>query len=155
MSQGERKSTVGNFSAPVKLAIKLGMRAHVGVYRATGGKLLGRMGKTPIMLLNTVGRKCGKVRTTPLLYVVDGEDYAVVASVGGAPKHPAWFLNLQANPETSVEVGDRKINVRAEVASPREKPRLWKKLTETYPTYNDYRKKTDREIPVIILHPEN
>ena len=155
MSQGERKSAARNFSAPVKLAMKLGMRAHVGVYRATGGKLLGRMGKAPILLLDTVGRKTSKVRTTPLLYVTDGEDYAVVASVGGAPKHPAWFLNLQANPETSVEVGDRKINVRAEVASPQEKPRLWEKLTEMYPTYNDYQQKTDREIPVVILHPVN
>lgn len=144
-----------NFSTPVKLAMKLGMRAHVGIYRATGGKLLGRMGKAPILLLNTTGRKSGKVRTIPLLYVKDGEDYAIVASVGGAPKHPAWFLNLRANPGTSVEVGDRKVNVRAEVASPEEKPGLWEKLTGVYPTYDDYQKKTDREIPVVILHPEN
>lgn len=154
MSQG-RTSTTRNFSAPVKLALRLVMRAHVGIYRATGGKLLGRLGKAPVMLLNTVGRKSGEVRTTPLLYVTDGEDHVVVASVGGAPKHPAWFLNLQANPETSVEVGDRKINVRAEVASPEEKPRLWERLTEMYPAYNDYQQKTDREIPVVILHPAN
>jgi len=153
MSQSKGTSTEKIFSGPARLAMKLGTTAHAGVYRATGGKLFGRMGKSPILLLNTVGRKTGKERTTPLLYVVDGEDFAIVASAGGAPKHPAWLLNLQANPETSIEVGGRKMCVRAEVATSEEKPRLWSKLTEMYSTYDDYQKKTDREIPVVILHP--
>jgi len=135
--------------------MKFATSAHAGVYRASGGKLGGSMGKSPVLLLNTVGRKTGVERTTPLLYAMDSEDYAIAASYGGAPKHPDWFLNLQANPETSIEVGGRKINVRAEVATPEDKPRLWAKLTEMYPTYDDYRKKTDREIPVVILHPRD
>lgn len=155
MSQSEGTSAARNLPGAARLAMKLGTGTHAGVYRATGGRLGGRMGKSPILLLNTVGRKTGKKRTTPLLYVMDGEDYAIVASAGGAPKHPAWFLNLEANPEASVEVGGRKVNVRAEVASPEEKPRLWAKLTEMYPTYDDYQRKTDREIPVVILHPRD
>jgi F420H(2)-dependent quinone reductase len=155
MSQSNETSTEKNFPGPARLAMKVGTSAHAGVYRATGGKLGGRMRKSPILLLNTVGRKTGQQRTTPLLYVVDGEHMAIVASAGGAPKHPAWFLNLKANPETSIEVGDRKLRVRAEVASPEEKPRLWAKLTEMYPTYDDYQKRTDREIPVVILHPRD
>jgi deazaflavin-dependent oxidoreductase (nitroreductase family) len=135
--------------------MKFATSAHAGVYRASGGKLGGSMGKSPVLLLNTVGRKTGVERTTPLLYAMDSEDYAIVASYGGAPKHPDWFLNLQANPETSIEVGGRKINVRAEVATSEDKPRLWAKLTEMYPTYDDYQKKTEREIPVIILHPRD
>ena len=155
MSQSQEMSTPKWLSALVKLAWKVGSGAHTGLYRATGGKLGGRMGKNPILLLNTVGRRSGKERVTPLLYAMDSEDYAIVASYGGAPKHPDWFLNLQANPETSIEVGGRKINVRAEVATPEDKPRLWAKLTEMYSTYDDYRKKTDREIPVVILHPRD
>ena len=79
------------------------------MYRATGGKLLGRMGKSPILLLNTVGRKSGKKRTTPLLYAMDGEAFVLIASKGGAPTHPAWYLNLMANPDVTVEVGDREV----------------------------------------------
>ena len=92
----------------------MGSSAHTGLYRATGGKLGGRMGKNPILLLNTVGRKSGKKRVTPLLYVVDGEDYVIIASQGGAPTHLAWFLNLVANPETTIEVGDLEVRVKAE-----------------------------------------
>ena len=155
MRQSEGTSTGINPSGPARLAMKFATSAHAGVYRASGGKLGGSMGKSPVLLLNTVGRKTGVERTTPLLYAKDSEDYAIVASYGGAPKHPDWFLNLQANPETSIEVGGRKINVRAEVATPEDKPRLWAKLTEMYPTYDDYQKKTDREIPVVILHPRD
>ena len=155
MRQSEGTSTGRNPSGPARLAMKFATSAHAGVYRASGGKLGGSMGKSPVLLLSTVGRKTGVERTTPLLYAMDSKDYAIVASYGGAPKHPDWFLNLQANPETSIEVGGRKINVRAEVATPEDKPRLWAKLTEMYPTYDDYQKKTDREIPVVILHPRD
>ena len=153
MSQSEgTQSTARDLRGPVRLALTLGTNAHARMYRATGGKLFCRLGKSPILLLNTVGRKTGRERTTPLLYVVDGEDFAIVASAGGAPKHPAWFFNLEANPRASIEVGDRKLRVRAEVASPEDKPRLWAKLTEMYPTY-DANQKTERENPVGILHP--
>jgi deazaflavin-dependent oxidoreductase (nitroreductase family) len=143
-----------DFSGPARLALKLGSGVHSGVYRATGGKLFGRMGKSPILLLNTVGRKSGKKRTSPLLYVKDGEDFVIIASKGGASTHPAWFLNLKANPEATVEVGDREVRVRAEEADAEEKARLWQKMVEMYPTYDDYQTKTKREIPLLVLHPE-
>jgi len=150
----ERKtSTERDLSGPARLALKLGSGAHAGVYRASSGKLFGRMGKSPILLLNTVGRKTGKKRTSPLLYVLDGEDFVIVASKGGAPTHPAWYLNLMANPNATVEVGDQEVRVRAEEVDPEEKARLWQKMVEMYPTYDDYQKKTEREIPLLVLHP--
>jgi F420H(2)-dependent quinone reductase len=128
---------------------------HAGMYRATGGRLFGRMGKNPLLLLNTVGRKSGKKRANPLLYVVDGEDFVIIASKGGAPTHPAWYLNLVANPDTTVEVGDRELRISAEEVDGEEKVRLWRKMAEMYPTYDDYQKKTKREIPLLVLHTRN
>ena len=148
-----KKSTERDLSGPARLALKLGSGVHSGVYRATGGKLFGRMGKSPILLLNTVGRKSGKKRTSPLLYVMDGEDFVIIASKGGAPTHPAWYLNLKANPEATVEIGDREVRVRGRGGRPEEKARLWQKMVEMYPTYDDYQRKTEREIPLLILHP--
>ena len=84
---------------------------------------------------------------------MDGEDFVIIASKGGAPTHPAWYLNLKANPDATVEVGDREVRVRAEEADPEEKVRLWQKMVEMYPTYDDYQRKTKREIPLLILHP--
>jgi deazaflavin-dependent oxidoreductase (nitroreductase family) len=146
-------STESDHSGPARLAWKLGSGAHAGVYRATGGKLFGRMGKSPILLLNTVGRKSGKKRTSPLLYVMDGEDFVIIASKGGASAHPAWYLNLIANPEAMVEVGDREVRVRAEEADSEEKSRLWQKMVEMYPAYDAYQEKTEREIPLLVLRP--
>ncbi len=151
----EKTSTEKDLSGPAKLALKLGSGAHAGMYRATKGKLFGRMGKSPILLLNTVGRKSGKKRTTPLLYAMDGEAFVLIASKGGTPTHPAWYLNLIATPDVTVEVGDREARVRAEEVSGEEKTRLWQKMVEMYPTYDDYQTKTEREIPLLLLHPVN
>jgi len=154
MTGSEREtSTERDLSGPARLALKLGSGVHAGVYRATGGKLFGRMGKSPILLLNTVGRKTGRKRTSPLLYVMDGEDFVIIASKGGAPTHPAWYLNLKANPDATVEVGDRAVQVRAEEADSEEKVRLWQRMVEMYPTYDDYQTKTKREIPLLVLRP--
>ena len=154
MTESEREaSTERDLSGPARLALKLGSGAHAGVYRATGGKLFGRMGKSPILLLNTVGRKTGRKRTSPLLYVMDGEDFVIIASKGGAATHPAWYLNLRANPDATVEIGDREVQVEAGVADPEEKARLWEKMVEMYPTYDDYQRKTEREIPLLVLRP--
>ncbi len=154
MTESEREaSTERDLSGPAGLALKLGSGAHAGVYRATGGKLFGSMGKSPILLLNTVGRKTGRKRTSPLLYVMDGEDFVIIASKGGAATHPAWYLNLRANPEATVEIGDRELQVEAEVADPEDKARLWQKMVEIYPTYDDYQRKTEREIPLLVLRP--
>jgi deazaflavin-dependent oxidoreductase (nitroreductase family) len=154
MTGSERETSAEkDLSGPLRLGLKLGSGAHTRVYRATGGRLFGRMGKSPILLLNTMGRKTGRRRTSPLLYVMDGEDFVIIASKGGAPTHPAWYLNLKANPDATVEVGDREVRVRAEEVNPEEKVRLWQKMVEMYPSYDDYQRKTKSEIPLLKLHP--
>ncbi len=112
-----------------------------------GGALRG----APVLLLTTIGRKTGKKRTTPLLYLSDGNNFVVVASNGGRPKDPSWFFNLRKNPSAKIQVKKVVSNVRARQASPEEKSRLWPLLTKMYPTYNNYQKRTTREIPVVIL----
>jgi len=128
-------------------------KLHTFVYRVTGGRLGRRMVGAPVLLLTTTGRKTGKQRTSPLLYLEDGENLVIVASNGGAPRHPTWWLNLQADPEASLEIGNRKLRVRAEEASPEEKEWLWTRLVAMYGPYESYRHRTDRDIPVVILRP--
>ena len=108
----------------------------------------------PVLLLTTTGRKSGKKRTTPLLYVEDAGRYVIIASVGGAPRHPAWYLNLRDNPAATIEIGRRTLAVTAETASPEERARLWPLATQMYSGYDDYQAKTSREIPVVVLTPE-
>ena len=108
---------------------------------------------SPVLLLTTTGRKTGKERVTPLLYLRNGNNFAIVASNGGAPKHPVWWLNLQNNPEAEVEIQDTRLRVRAEVTTGEEKRHLWDRLVRRYPPYRDYQRRTDREIPVILLEP--
>lgn len=141
------------YSRPIVAAQRAATKLHSFVYRATGGRVGGRIVGGPVLLLTTTGRKSGKKRTVPLLYLEDGENLVLVASNGGAPVHPTWWLNLRANPEATVEVGREKLRVRAEEASPREKERLWPKLVEMYGGYETYRRRTDREIPVVLLKP--
>jgi deazaflavin-dependent oxidoreductase (nitroreductase family) len=126
-------------------------RLNVLAYRLSGGKVGGKVGGAPVLLLHHVGRKSGKKRVSPLLYMPDGDDLVIVASMGGADKHPSWWINLRANPETVVEVDREKRAVTAELANAEEKARLWPKLVEMYPDYGVYQSRTDREIPVVIL----
>lgn len=128
-------------------------RLHASVYRATDGRLGGRMIKSPVLLLFTAGRRTGKERATPLLYLEDSGNFVIVASGGGPSRHPAWWLNLEANPEARVVIGDRTLRVRVEEAVGEEKRRLWARLVEMYPTYESYQRKTERRIPVGILRP--
>jgi F420H(2)-dependent quinone reductase len=141
------------YSRLIVAAQRAATKMHSFVYRATGGRVGGRIVGGPVLLLTTTGRKSGKKRTVPLLYLDDGENLVLVASNGGAPVHPTWWLNLRANPEATVEVGREKLRVRAEEASPREKGRLWPKLVEMYGGYETYRRRTDREIPVVLMKP--
>jgi deazaflavin-dependent oxidoreductase (nitroreductase family) len=106
-----------------------------------------------MLLLDHVGAKSGVKRTTPLLYVRDGRDLVIVASKGGFPKHPAWHHNLLANPDTTVQVGSEVLPVRARVAEPEERDRLWAMADRAYPGYRDYRARADREIPLVVLEP--
>ena len=108
------------------------------------------MGKAPVLLLSVTGRKSGKRRTTPLLYGRDGDNYVVIASVGGAPKHPAWYLNLQGQ-EAEILVGRERLRVRARDAEGEERERLWALMVSLYPPYAEYQKKTERRIPVVVL----
>lgn len=127
---------------------------HVRVYRETGGErgYIWRRG-SKILLLTTTGRNSGEPRTTPLIHRADGDGWVVIASNGGAADHPAWFQNLQASPEATVEVKADTIPVTATVAEGDERARLWSAMTEEWPAYDDYAQKTDREIPVVVLTP--
>jgi len=124
---------------------------HKRVYRVTGGKIGGRIGKLPVLLLTTIGRKSGQPRTQPLAYTRAGDGYAVIASKGGAPQHPLWYLNLRANPLAEVTVGRETRKVRARDAEGEERERLWHTLADLYPGYDRYAQKTSRRIPVVVL----
>jgi len=129
------------------------MAGHVRVYRLTGGVIGHWTGPSapPTLLLDHVGAKSGKKRTSPLAHIRDGENYVLVGSKGGYPQNPAWFHNLKANPETTVQVKHGKIPVRARVATPEERERLWPKVIETFDNYRVYQERTERQIPVVIL----
>jgi len=127
---------------------------HREVYRRTGGKFGANVGKARMMLLTTTGRRSGQPRTTPLNCIKDGDRYLAVASYGGDDRDPQWFKNLQANPEATIQVGADTIPVRATVATPEEKEVLWPKVVETYKGYEGYQRRTDRQIPVVILTPQ-
>jgi F420H(2)-dependent quinone reductase len=125
---------------------------HNAVYRLSGGKVAGRMGKAPVLLLSVTGRKSGKRRTTPLLYGRDGDNYVLIASVGGAPKHPAWYHNLKGQ-EAEILVGRERLRVRAREAEGEERDRLWAQMVALFPNYAEYQTKTERRIPVVVLEP--
>jgi deazaflavin-dependent oxidoreductase (nitroreductase family) len=130
------------------------MAGHTVVYRATHGLVGHRFpGAPPMLLLDHTGAKSGVKRTAPLVYVEDGDDLVLVASKGGHPRNPAWFYNLLAHPETTVQVGHEHRDVRARVATPAERPRLWQKAVKTYGGYAGYQERTEREIPLVVLEP--
>ena len=127
---------------------------NVLVYRASGGRLMGHFpGGVEILLLTTKGRKTGKPRTVPLLFLEDGDRFVVVGSKGGAPKDPAWFNNLKAEPRADIELGQRRFSVTAREASPEEKARYWPLLLAIYPPYEAYQTRAGRPIPLMVLTP--
>ena len=124
---------------------------HSILYRSSNGVIGGRIANSPVLLLTTTGRRSGKQRTVPLLYLMDGPNVVLVASNGGAVKHPTWWLNLQTTPEAWIQIMGVRRRVKAEQASAAEKQRLWPLLTAMYPGYKRYQETTDRSIPVVIL----
>jgi deazaflavin-dependent oxidoreductase (nitroreductase family) len=125
---------------------------HVDRYRATDGEEGHEWQGTVTLLLTTKGRKSGEERTTPLIYGRNGDDYLIVASKGGADAPPAWYLNIQENPDdVEIQVKGDRFKVRARDAGPDEKPEMWKTMTAEWPAYDEYQEKTDREIPVVVL----
>jgi deazaflavin-dependent oxidoreductase (nitroreductase family) len=130
------------------------MRWHAALYRATGGRVGGRVPGLPsLLLLDHVGANSGKHRTTPLVYMPDGENLLIVASKGGHPRHPAWLHNLRAHPDTEVQIGSRRIPVHAREADDEERHRLWPRAAEYNPHWARYRERTSREIPLVLLEP--
>lgn len=130
------------------------MSAHAKIYRATDGLIGYRVPGVPAMLLlDHVGARSGTRRTTPLVFARDGENVILIASKGGYPKNPAWFHNLVAHPDTTIQIGSKRMNVHARVAKPEERERLWKLAVAVYGGYEDYRRRTDREIPLVVLDP--
>jgi deazaflavin-dependent oxidoreductase (nitroreductase family) len=132
---------------------------HLSRYLATNGEdgymwdssVGGGKGMVPTLLLTTRGRKSGNALTLPLIFGRSGSDYVVVASKGGAPAHPAWYLNLDANADVEVQVKADKFKARAHTATSTERPALWDKMVDISPPYADYQKKTDRQIPLVVL----
>jgi len=128
-------------------------KVMVFLYNVSGGRIGGKMGKVPVLLLTTTGRKSGKQRTLPLIYIMDNSAYVITASAGGADKNPGWFFNIRSNPQATIQVKDKHIKVTVEVAGQDKKSELWARLVEVAPNFAGYQKRTSREIPMVILLP--
>lgn len=126
---------------------------HVRRYQETDGEVGYLWNGVPTLLLTTTGRRSGEPRTTPLICARDGDDYLVVASMGGAPQHPNWYRNLLADPSARIQVRAEHMDVTARTATEDEKPRLWKIVRDQWPNYDVYQSRTDRVIPVVVLTP--
>jgi deazaflavin-dependent oxidoreductase (nitroreductase family) len=128
-------------------------KLNVPLYRVSGGRLMGKVNEAPVLLLTTTGRKSGRQRTAPVVYLADGESYVVIGSNAGHSRTPAWSLNLKATPEAEVEVGRRRVPVRARVAEGEERADLWRRHNEQYSGFDEYEARTDRDIALFVLEP--
>lgn len=131
--------------------IRLIGRLHAWLWQLARGKLGNAFGRAPFMMLTTKGRKTGRLRTTPVLYLEDGGDLIVVASFGGNDMHPAWYLNLERCPEAEVIVKGERRRLLAHIASPEEKKLIWPRLVKMYSNFDIYQQQTNREIPLLRL----
>ena len=147
--------TMLNRSSLSRAMVKVASASHRFWYARTGGRIGGRMNGMDVLLLTTRGRKSGKQRSTQLQYVADGEGYVVVASNGGSDRHPAWWQNLRADAHATVQVKSVTRKVRAEAAPMEERERLWPRLVALYAGYAEYQQATSREIPIVLLRPED
>lgn len=134
-----------------------GLRAlgklNIPIYRLTRGRLMGKVGKAPVLLLTTTGRRSGEPRTAPVVYVADGERVAVIGSNTGSERAPAWSLNLQANPDAEAEIRGERRAVRARVAEGDEREKHWRRMNEQFGGFDHYRARTARDIKVFVLEP--
>jgi F420H(2)-dependent quinone reductase len=147
--------TLTRFSESLGAAgLRLAGKWNVPIYRATRGRVLGRVGRAPVLLLTTTGRKSARRRTAPVLYLRRGEDLVVIGSNAGNANAPAWALNIQANPEATVEIGDEKREMRARIAEGEECTGLWNAMSDQYPGFDHYRERTSRDIRVFVLEPQ-
>ena len=148
-----RRGAGGMKPAVIRLAAKVFAGVHVFLYRQSGGRIGGRFRGGPVLLLTVTGRKTGRARTTPMLYIEDGDDHVVAATNGGMDWAPSWWLNLRANPVARIQVGGERRTVRAEQADPAERARLWLLMNQMWPGYDRYQRRTSRLIPLVKLHP--
>lgn len=133
---------------------QLMVRFHIFFYKLTGGAIGHKAGTTQMLLLTTTGRKSGQKRTLPLMYVETDQGYALIASFAGSDKHPAWYLNLDANPHVEIQVKSKKMAARAETVPPGNRyADIWQKAVESYSDYDLYKTRTDRDIPVVEIIP--
>ena len=137
------------------------VKEHIEEYRKNPEKghmwdssVVGGPGEVPCLLLTTTGRKSGKERTTPLIYSFQDGGYVIIASKGGAPDHPSWYLNIQDAPNVKIQVSTHEMKARAEVVEGEKRERLWEAMVKVWPDYDNYQKKTDRQIPVVLLLPK-
>lgn len=141
-----------SMSMPAGMLRALG-KLNVPVYRLTRGRVLGKVGKAPVLLLTSTGRRSGQPRTTPVLYLADGENMIVIGSNAGNKNAPAWSYNLKANPDAEIEFYGQSRSVRARVAEGEERAELWRKVNEQYAGFDDYDERTSRDIAVFVLEP--
>lgn len=134
--------------------------AHIELYKTDPEKAhmwdsseLGGPGLLPTLLLTTTGRKSGEPRVAPLIYGEHGSSYVIIASKGGMPSHPVWYLNLEADPNCEIQVGPKHLNVKARIAEGEERAQIWEHMVKVYPPYVDYQNNTERKIPVVVLDP--
>jgi deazaflavin-dependent oxidoreductase (nitroreductase family) len=140
-------------SRPLRLAMKYFARAHIWIYRRTNGRVGAKLLWFPAALITTMGRKSGRPRTTPTLYLDDGDRVILPASFGGRDSNPAWYLNLESNPEVHLQIRSRHLDLRARDATEDERKRYWPRLIRIYPPYRGYRRAADRVIPMVVCEP--
>ncbi len=145
--QGDRERQPG------KNFIRLFSGLNVALYRMSGGRIMGRLGGRDICLVTMRGARSGRTLTRPLMHVPYRDGVILVASLGGAPSHPVWYHNLVANPDIEVQVGAEKLSLRARQARPEEKAEVWPRCVESYPDFQTYQDRTERDIPVFICEP--
>jgi F420H(2)-dependent quinone reductase len=133
--------------------LRLGGKLNVPLYRLSGGRLGNKIGRAPVLLLSTTGRRSGQQRTAPVLYLADGDRLVVIGSNAGNSNAPAWSLNLKANPDAEVEIGRVRRRVRARVAEGEERAELWRRMNEQYEGFDEYDARTSRDIAVFVLDP--
>ena len=141
-----------SMSMPAGMLRTLG-KLNVPIYRLTRGRLMGKVGRAPVLLLSTTGRRSGQQRTAPVLFLVDGSRTVVIGSNAGNEHAPAWSHNLKANPDAEIQIRGERRKVRARVAEGEERSELWRKMNEQYAGFEDYDERTSRDIAVFVLEP--
>jgi deazaflavin-dependent oxidoreductase (nitroreductase family) len=152
--QSGTRANYAEIVAPKRnMFVELFWRVHPRLYKSTNGKLGGKLAGMPVLLLTTRGRKSGQPRERALTYVPSGGAFAVIASFLGEPRHPDWYLNLKADPQATVRCGAKSLAVRARDATGDERERLWREAVKMNADYEEYSRRTDRRIPVVVLEP--